>query len=428
MLTELFWQIFINYPPTVEQLGLGISSPASLWALRLLSLIFLISTTFFFSSGLPAKVKRYYWILVFACPAFSLIWMAYPVEALALFIISAVFYLLSRKNKNYLAATAVSAIVIVVLNLGVFKQNPNILNILSLKGPQEEVNFRFQVEDNLNPNIGIPRLLKRAVYNKFFFALREVSSESLTFFDFETLFFQEVHPLGQKAFVVFFWPEILIFCLGLRLAVKKLISAKKLVPLLVLSFAYFITSGISNERRLILTLFPLSILIAESIHFCLGSRSKKIKVGIILLIALTLYGWATNYFDRYIRPSYWLDNRPMAYTFILSYLKGDNRKYDQIVVSNTLYALKDYCRYYLKRCPDFVYEDFNLLRQPVMKNTLYIGFVGNFLGPNTENSFPANPDSEINKKGLEILQETHIVNNIANGFGQDLLIVRTKYQ
>lgn len=435
LLAELIWQIFIKYPPTLEQLHFGVGNPATLWAVRLLSLGLLLAASFFFSRLASTKIRRYFWILVLLSPAFSLLWMSYPLDTLKIFIIAGAFYLLSRYRKTWIAVAGV-CLILLSLNLIVFKQSPKIIETLSLRVPAEEVALRFYAEDNLNPHIEIPTLLRRVAYNKYFVALKDSVNESLTFFDFETLFFQEVHPLGQKAFVIFFWPEIFIFSLSIWLFLTKRRAAEKgILPLLFLSFVYFITTNTSAERRLFLTLYPLAILMAGCLDTFFKSGSKKIseawpakpiKIGVTLLLFLTFYGWMTNYYDRYVRPAYWLDNRPIAYDFFLSYLKNHNEKYSRILVPDTLYAAKDYCLYYLKDCTLFKNENFDLSRQSANGDTLYIGFAGNFLGPNPENSFPSDLTGDLNRKGLEILQQTHILNNIANTYGQELLIARTK--
>jgi len=426
-LAELFWQIYVNYPPTSEQLNFGVTNYILLWSLRIISFIFIIGTSFFLSKKLRTRIKSYYFILILICPCISLIWMSYPLDALKLFIISGIFYFLTRKNHNYYFAVIITTIAILSLNLGFFNQNPNILKIVSLKQPQSEVNFRFLIEDNLNPNISVPKTLKRLVYNKIFFALRDSVNESLTFFDFETLFFQEIHPLGQKAFVIFFWPEIVIFCLSLWLVMTKKISSKKeFLSILLISFIYFITTNVSTERRLIFSLFPLSIIMAECINQFLKSRSKKTKYGIIFLILLTSYGWLTNYYDRFVRPNFWLDNRPIAYNFFLSYLKTQTLNYSQIIVSENLSESKKYCLFYLKDCSLLKTDNFDLSKNRPNRGVLYIGFTGNFLGQNSENSFPQDANEEIKKRELEILKKTHILDNIANKYGQELFIVQTK--
>ena len=427
LIAELVWQKIIGYPPTLELLRLGVGSPAILWLVRLLGLVLILTATFFFSSLITNKAKKYYWVLTLGSPILSLLWMSYPLDAIKIFLISGAFYLLARRQKSFAVATTVSIAILLILNLFVFKQNPKILDALSLPRSQEEVTYRFTTEDKSNPHIEIPILLRRIGYNKYFILLKNSLNESLNFFDFETIFFQEVHPMNQKAFVIFFWPEIFIFSLGIWLSLNKRLEVKKgLLSLLLISFIYFITTSASAERRLTLTLYPLAIIMAGCLNTLFTSGSKKIRVGIIILLFLTFYGWTTNYYDRYIRPAYWLDNHPIAYDFFLSYLKNQNEKYDQIVVPDTLYAAKEYCTFYLKDCTSFKNENFDLSKQSFKNNTLYIGFIGNFVGPNPENSFDPDISSELNNKGMEILQKTRLPDNIANGYGQDILIVRAK--
>jgi hypothetical protein len=427
ILLELVWQTTIKYPPTLEQLHLGVYNPTSLWLVRMGSLALLLAATFFVFRLISKKGRLYFWIFVLASPAFSFIWMCHPLDSLKIFIISASFYLISRFQKIRIA-TALTCAILLLLNLAIFKENPKILETLSFKRSQEEVTLRFNIEDNLKPHIQIPILVRRIGYNKYFLILKNSVNESLSFFDFETIFFQEVHPMGQKAFVIFFWPEMYLLCLGTWFILIKRRPIKTVVlPLLFLSFIYFITSNTSIERRLFLTLYPLSILLAECVSTVFVINSAKwVKIGTTLLLLLSFYGWITNYYDRFVRPDYWLDNRPIAYNSFLSFLKNSNEKYNQIVVPETLYATKDYCRYYLKDCEIFRIENFDLSKQIADKDMLYVGFIGNFVGPNRENSFPSDLNSELGRTGLEILQKTHILNNIASGYGQELLIVRVK--
>ena len=427
IIAEGIWQIYVNFPPTIEQLNLGVTSSVVLWIVRVLSLVMVVGAAFIFSSNLNTKIKKYYWIFILACPTISYVWMAYPFDALKLFVISIVFYFVTKKDANIFIVLGFGLVLISLLNIYVFKQKPEILKVLSFAQPQQEVNFRYQIEDNLNPDIHIPRLLKRVVYNKVFFATRDFSNLALTFIDFESLFFQEVHPMGAKSFVIFFWPLIFILFASIWLgATNKISLTKGEVILLYFSFFYFMTTDVSVERRFILLLFPLSIIFAKSIYYYLSTNSKVAKLVIGLLIILTTYGWFTNYFDRYMRPMYWLDNRPVVYDFILSNLKNTTTNYDQIIVPNTLFALNDYCEFYLTTCPEFKYQDFNLQIEPISGNTLYIGFVGNFVGPNKDNAFSTNYEKEIIGRNLDILYKTDVRNNIANTFGQTLLIVQRK--
>jgi hypothetical protein len=173
-------------------------------------------------------------------------------------------------------------------------------------------------------------------------------------------------------------------------------------------------------------MFPLAIIMSDSVVLILTSTCKKTKIGVLILVFLSFYGWMTNYYDRYVRPDYWLDNRPIAYNFFLSYLKNQNLNYNRILVPDTLYSTKDYCPYYLKSCDRVNYENFDLSKQSSSKGTVYVGFTGNFLGPDTENASPSEISRALNAKGLEILKTTHILNNIASGYGQELLIADQK--
>jgi hypothetical protein len=71
-------------------------------------------------------------------------------------------------------------------------------------------------------------------------------------------------------------------------------------------------------------------------------------------------------------------------------------------------------------------QDFNLSNKLPDQNTLYIGFTGNFLGPNSQNSFPTKPDIEIANMGFSVLKQIHVLNNIADKYGQELFIAEFK--
>jgi hypothetical protein len=181
--------------------------------------------------------------------------------------------------------------------------------------------------------------------------------------------------------------------------------------------------------RLSLAIWPLALVVANGLGLALRSKTKALRVGIILLVFLSLYGWLTNYYDRFTRPLFWLDNRPPAYQFILDNLKDqDLSKYKQIVLSDALSEVKYFCNYYQVNCTNFVYKNFDLSLKPVSPNTLYIGFTGNFIGPNGDNYFSADAINKIAGSGFDILKTTHIYDNIANKYGQDLLIVQNKTQ
>lgn len=427
VIAELIWQILIKYPPTLEQLNIGVGGPFSLWVVRFVSLALLLAASLFFSRSLSIKVKQYFWILILSSPVISLLWMSYPLDAIKIFIISLMFYILKQKKITLSIISVFCIAAILILNLLIFKQNPPILEMFSLKRSQQEVIYRFNIEDSINSKINIPISLRRVAYNKYFIIIKNIANESLKFFDFETLYFQEVHPLDQKAFVTFFWPQMFILCLGIWLFVsKKSILKNELLSLLIVSFIYFLTTNSSNDRRLIMAIFPLAVIMSSAIEKYIKDKNKSIKIFIVLFSFLSLYGWMTNYIDRFKRQEFWLDNRPIAYDFAMSYIQKQNFSYNQIKFPDTLYALNKYCPYYIKNCSNFKSENFDLSLTSPEKNTLYIGFGGNFIGKDAKEMNYAEIENDIRNKNMEILGHTRLLNNIASGYGQDLLIVRVK--
>ena len=409
-------------PPTLDQLGFGISS-SSLWLVRLFSLASLLVSTYILSRLVNFKVKKYYWIIVVASPVFLLLWMLYPIDCIKILIISLSLYIISRFNKNLIIRTAATGLIIILINIFVFKQKPALISIVNLDTPGQEVINRFNVEDTLTSPIYIPLQIKRITYNKLFLGLKDLTNESLNFFDFETLFFQDVHPLSQKGFVIFFWPQIYIFAVGAWLAINKKIKLDKNYYLLVLgSFVYFLTADVSADRRLVFLLFPLSILMCQTIKISLTAESKIVRFGITVLLILSLYGLLTFHYDLSARPAYWLDNRPLAYQFVFSNLPKLQSNFNHVLMPDTLYAAKQYCHFYRQDCSKIEIVNFDLSKQQINSDTLYIGFLGNFTGPNPDNSITNDFENKLSEMGLKVYNQTYIHDNIANGFGQNLII------
>jgi hypothetical protein len=165
---------------------------------------------------------------------------------------------------------------------------------------------------------------------------------------------------------------------------------------------------------------------SDTVSYVLSQKKKLIKVGLIFFIFLSFYGWMTNYYDRYVRQAYWLDNRPIAYNFVLSTLQKTNPHYSNVIVSDTLYAINKYCPYYLGRCGQFSFNNFDLFLTPPQKGTLYIGFTGNLLGVNSKDAKADEIKNSINGRNMELLNMMPILNNIANGYGQVLIIALKK--
>ncbi len=425
VLCEFIFQFILNYPPTIQQLDIGIHSQIGLWAVRLGSLALILATTYIFSRYIPEKLRKFFWIILFASPTISLLWMSYPYDAFKLFLISTPFLFLKRGRRLSIFFIA-SAVIVLLVNLTLFKENPTILKAASIQTAQEEINHRFLVENGINPHIEVFYPIRKMAYNKYFVMMKNTANESLTFFNFESLFFKEVTPIDQKGTVLFFWPEILLFAVGIWVCLRRYSdTTKQVVILFVLSFLYFLTTNSSIDRRFALTVIPTAFVIACGIDYAKKSSSLGLKSLVCVIIFITCYGWATNIFDRYTRHDYWFDNRPYAYQFLFNELaKIDYKNYKQIEVPDTLYAFEKYCTFYLTTCPPTVHKNYDLTKENIKSDILYIGFLGNFISPNIESKFPEDYTSLLQKSGLEIIAQKHIHDNIANTYGQELLIVK----
>lgn len=338
---------------------------------------------------------------------------------------------ISAMAKPNLIKTVIAGLVVgLPLAYGIFfsggAQRFNYISVFADPTTESNIGFAREMAGRMRGEMGAglsPSLTDKLFYNKFYIAFKNSANESMHFFDFETLFFQEVHPLLQKAFVTFFWPEILIFALSLWLIVnRKIRLSNNFYAILFLAFVYFITTNYSSDRRLIFAVFPISMLMSAGVEKALSEKKGLLKPAAIILIFLTIYGWATNYFDRYVRADYWLDNRPLAYNFFFSYIKSHAQNYDQIVVSDTLYAAPTYCAFYITACDRIKVQNFDTFDSKPQPNTLYVGFTGNFLGPNRENADINQIISTANSEGLEVYDSKSILNNIASGYGQELVI------
>ena len=253
----------------------------------------------------------------------------------------------------------------------------------------KQITERFSQEDGLLERIIFPHWFRRAGYNKIFFAYRNLSQEMLKFFDPETLFFQEVHPLQQKSEVIFYWPLIFLFLGGVIWLAKSRFEKKHQILLLLalLSFVYYLfTFNDTPSAKHSLTLFTLAAIITLGIELI----PKK-----ILVLILPLVGWAvlTNAYDISQRPLFWYDNRPYVYTQGISametldkYDSSENIYFTSLVGNPKLY-------YYYYYSPDpkvFLHQSspikdgektihftgFDLTKEPPQENSLYFGFLG----------------------------------------------------
>jgi hypothetical protein len=124
------------------------------------------------------------------------------------FFIGIIFTLIALKSqlksKNFLLAIIISGIFIAVLlnafNNSSFKKtflNLPIVNHTALSYVSEEITARIGQENSLTEKVSFPLLLRRIGYNKIFFIYKNISINLVNFFDPETWFFQEVHPMQQ---------------------------------------------------------------------------------------------------------------------------------------------------------------------------------------------------------------------------------------
>lgn len=417
---------------------------------------------------------------VLISPLFLSLWMLRPKICLTIFFIMLWLYLWSRKNTNLwsiglliisplflffssfqgliisllifvpltihkfyqakkflaLAVLGVITILLIIPIVGnpAFKNNLSQAVIYGAVIPNQtgkQVEERISKEDGLQTRVVFPLLFRRMGYNKIFFAYRNFVKEVLGFFDLETLFFQEVHPTHQKSEVVFFWPEIFLFCLGIWGLIKTKFSQKHKV-LLILTFIslifYLITTNDSPAGKHGLTLFPLAIIIGAGFK----QIPKKLLPVILLLLVWAIY---INSYDVLKRPLFWYDNRPYVYSQGIEALKKAEPEFTQdkdIYFTTLVGNPKLYYFYYYSPNPNVFSNDpavikdrgrtihftsFDLKNNLPQKKTLYFGFLGEFIGPHPLNEFSKEDINKIKIAGLEIEKVWKLDNTIAFRYG-----------
>lgn len=432
-LLQVYTSWRISYPPTqdqlllLSQLRLGIN-PLMFWVLKLASLIFVVISIALFvrivTKSFGESIAILAGVIVLISPTSFAVWNLHPLTSLEISLVMTIIWVtLGFKNTTVLLSGICTAVLVLFfLARNQPFSNIPLLNSLSLSSAQAEITNRLNSEETLPAKIVIPLWIKRIADNKLYFVYRNVADSFVRFGDFESLFFQEVHPLGQKSFVLFFWPEVLFFFIGLFPLSRSSTDTQKTIvlSLLFLAFVDFILLNRPAYQQFFLVLFPLSILIA------LGARKIAtypfVSLGIATVLSLAIL---INYWDLTIRTSYWFDNRPLAYQFIYESLNRYNRaNFQRIQVTSLVGDPSLYCIYYLNRCPSsqFVFESFNFQVDKPERGTLYAGFVGEFLGPNFPNNFPENWKEVLQGKGFQILGSYQTHDNIANQYGDNVVL------
>lgn len=428
----------IVYPPTEEQLNLinpvfFLDGSISLILLRIISLTLLIISLIFWIKIAKKFFNKFIAytgsFLILLSPAFMVLWLCHPIDCIKLLAIVLTCHFFLNK-KYFFGAIFVSFAIILCLNIVQFKKDPAIFHKFSLNDAQVEVTNRFSKEDTLTEKVPVPLLLRRVSYNKYFIEYKVVISEILAFFDIESVFFQEMHPLDQKSVVLFFWPEIFLFVLGLFWIADnkfKYVEGKKIILLFFgLSFVNFIFSSGALYRRFFIILLPVSLILAiafEKLRFFANKKIILSRICLVLFTVLIGYGFWTNYYDFSRRTDYWLDNRPIAYDFIFKKIKElDYKNYKTIYVTSIVGKPEKYCRYYLKDCKNFVFDSFDLKTNKPASNSLYSGFAGEFIGSDFKNDISSNWSNQIRGLGLEIIDSKNLRDTIAYKFGNDIVV------
>lgn len=427
----------INFPPTLEQLGIlnyfGISGYVYLWILRLITLILLYFSLVIWKNIVnKIDVSESWWpvIMIVTTPVFFVLAMIHPMVSVKLLILNLIIYL-GRKyfSKQFWIVYFVMAIFMVGFNIFVLGNRPAIFNQFSLKDTRMEVTTRITNEDSLLTKISLPLWWRRIAYNKYFFVYKNVVGEILPFFDLESIFFQEVHPLDQKSIVMFYWIEVYLLIYGIYYLVKKnnkLIN-RFIVGLILVSWLDFVFSEGVVYLRLIYIIFPFSMVIANGMEYLRVLAKKqyllaRITYPIVLLIIF--YGILVNYFDLTVRSQKWFDNRPLAFQFWFSQLeKVDINKIDRIQISSLVGDSKAYCLFYLgKTCNQdkFVFKSFDLSVEILVVNSVYAGFAGEFTGPRFKNDIDPNWVKLTQDKKFDFIGAESLYDTIAFKYGNDI--------
>lgn len=461
-----------------------LAGTGSVFNLRVVNFFLLIASlvVFYFflkQKGWQSKIALFSLLLLLTSPLFLSLWMFRPKICLTIFLIMLWLYLWSRKNtlllnigllatnllllyssfqgliigllilapltilkfyqaKKYLALLILTTLAILLI-IPIIK-NPAFKNSLTQTVPYNAVKTsqtakqiyeRITKEDSLQTRVFFPLWFRRLGYNKIFFAYRNLIKEALGFFDLETLFFQEVHPLQQKSEVIFFWPEIFLSFLGLWALIKSRFGKKQKILLMLISLClvfYFFTNNDSPSGRHSLTLFPLAVIISTG----LKQIPRKLLPLILLLLVWSI---GINAYDILKRPLFWYDNRPYVYSQGIEVLKekGSEFTQDKDIYFTTLVGNpKLYYFYYFSPDPKIFLKDpsivqengknihftsFDLKNNLPQENSLYFGFLGEFIGTNPFNEFTEGDFNKIKAAGLEIEKIWKLDNTIAFQYG-----------
>lgn len=422
----------VSYPPTEDQLAIIGLFLNNLWILRIFSLIILLLTLYFWYKtivGLLGKaVSLISCLIILLSPTFYILWLSYPSDCLKIFLLLFFVYFLIKNNKYfYKLILILGSIYIVLFSLLTTNERSIFIYKLNLNQTKTEVTKRFVAENSLTNPIKLPLVMKRVVYNKYFIFYKVLVNEVIPFFDMESLFFQEIHPMEQKSVVIFVWPQIFLLVAGVYFLIKfknKKINSI-LVFMLFFSFINFLFDPFVVFRKFELILFPLSLIMAIAILNIFKTKIIFGKIIGLIFIFFCLYGISANHFDLNKRPDFWLDNRPYFYQFVFESIKSrDINNFDKIYVTSLVGDSEKYCAYYLGNYnkEKFVFNLFDLEKLSPNKKSIYAGFVGEFVGSNFENKIRSDWSILVNNKGFSNIETKNIRDNIAYKFGNEIIV------
>lgn len=421
--------ILINYPPTSEQLKLLFwvtgQGNWALWILRILSLGFLFLTFEIWKKIIPENIYAWSLLILSISPSFFNLWYLYPLLLLKIFLTIWSIFWIKKNNKSFWWIFLILGII--VFNRLALENKAAIFNKFSFKDAQNEVTARFVSEDSLKEKMKMPLWWRRISYNKYFFVYKQIVAEVLPYFDLESLYFQEVSPTEQKSMVMFYWPEILTLMVGIYFFGKNKKDGKVLVGLFLISLFDYVFSEGSIDRRLLLVMWPLSIVMATAwVEIIDLAKNKYVMakwsfgiVGILLFLAFSF-----NFYDLKVREEYWFDNRPLAFQFWYENLNKVNLdNYQKIYVSSIIGDSQKYCRFYLgDKCNQekWIFKSFDLEKDKIENKTIYAGFAGEFVGSKFKNDISNDWKNEAELKGLSFLEVKSLLNTIAYRYGNDI--------
>ena len=388
--------IWVNYPPTEFQLGKYLNG----WGLRIITMGLIIGGLWL------GKIKNDWLTLTLILTSFGLwgVWLGYPGESLLLSL-----FLASLGIKNSKVMYLSWLILLVGVGVSSFK-SASIWQVAKPNDVKVEVIRRFTQEDSLTSKIEIPFKIRRLATNKLTIGGSRIWKELVAVADFESIFFGEIHPLFRKTLTMFVWPAVWLFLLGLAVS-KNRSRWIWLIPGVV----HFWISGGPYYLRFAWLVPGMALIIGEGLKALFG-YNKWLGWGGALVL---MYGIMAMGRDLIIRPDYWLDNRPILYKEI--YRRLGEMDSNKVYVTDVLGNSQKYCQYYLKnRCGNFVFG----VPQVKIKDEIYTGFIGEFLGSSFKNSFTSDWEKVMEESGYEVLDYFDIRDSIAYGYGERVIVVR----